>query len=38
MITKLIDNGLYFADDSRELEDPDIELRMIDAVDVDKEC
>ena len=27
---------MVFADDSRELEDPDIELRMIDAVDVDK--
>ena len=27
---------LVFADESRELEDPDIELRMIDAVDVDK--
>ncbi|MFL2561101.1 MAG: transcription termination factor NusA [Gammaproteobacteria bacterium] len=29
---------LVFADDSRELEDPDIELRMIDAVDVDKDA
>jgi len=27
---------MVFADDSRELEDPDIELRMIDAVDVNK--
>ena len=27
---------LVFADESRELEDPDSELRMIDAVDVDK--
>ena len=29
---------MVFADDSRELEDPDLELRMIDAVDVDKDA
>ncbi len=29
---------MVFADDSRDLEDPDIELRMIDAVDVDKDA
>ena len=29
---------MVFADDSRELEDPDVELRMIDAVDVDKDA
>ena len=27
---------MVFEDDSRELEDPDIELRMIDAVDIKK--
>jgi len=27
---------LVFADDSRDLEDPDIELRMIDALEIDK--
>ena len=29
---------MVFADDSRELEDPDYELRMLDAVDVDTEA
>ena len=29
---------MVFADDSRELEDPDYELRMLDAVDVDKDA
>ena len=29
---------MVFEDDSRELEDPDIELRMIDAVDVQKDA
>jgi N utilization substance protein A len=27
---------LVFADDSRDLEDPDIELRMIDALEINK--
>ena len=29
---------MVFEDDSRELEDPDIELRMIDAVDIQKDA
>lgn len=29
---------MVFADESRDLEDPDIELRMIDAIDVNKDA
>ena len=29
---------IVFEDDSRDLEDPDIELRMIDAVDIQKDA
>ena len=29
---------MVFADESRDLEDPDIELRMIDAIDINKDA
>ena len=35
---KTYQRWMVFADDSRELEDPDYELRMLDAVDIDKDA